>query len=91
MILRAKYIFRYRHCTCRCGSSVGYSGGHMSCSIRSFCDHAGVKPTINIHDTSSSVIIREGFLRKNIVAVSFFLKLCHTPIFLIHVHIFSIK
>ena len=34
---------------------------------------------------------REGFLRKNIVAVSFFSKMCYTPIFLIHVHIFSIK
>ena len=36
-------------------------------------------------------LTREGFLRKNIVAVSFFSKLRYTPIFLIHVHIFSIK
>ena len=37
------------------------------------------------------IITREGFLRKNIVAVSFFQNYCYTPIFLIHVHIFSIK
>ena len=39
----------------------------------------------------NSEITREGFLRKNIVAVSFFSKLCYTPVFLIHVHIFFIK
>ena len=43
------------------------------------------------HELETLVITREGFLRKNIVAVSFFSKLCYTPIFLIHVHIFSIK
>ena len=36
-------------------------------------------------------ITRKVFLRKNIVAVSLCSKLCHTPIFLIHVNIFSIK
>ena len=34
------------------------------------------------------ILTREGFLSKNIVAVSFFSKLCYTPI---HVHIFSIN
>ena len=38
-----------------------------------------------------AVKTREGFSRKNIVAVSFFSKLFYTPIFLIHVHVFSIK
>ena len=30
------------------------------------------------------ITTREGFFKKNIVAVSFFSKLCYTPIFLIY-------
>ena len=42
-----------------------------------------------LHFTKSLNVTREGFLRKNIVAVSFFQN--YTPVFLIHVHIFFVK
>ena len=35
---------------------------------------------------SNTDVTREGFLRKNIVAVSYFSKPCYTPIFLIYFH-----
>ena len=37
------------------------------------------------HDLQGKRSTREGFLRTNIVVVSFFSKLCYTPIFLIHI------
>ena len=40
---------------------------------------------------SNIMTTRKGFLRKNIVAVSFFSKLCCTPIFRIHILISSMN
>ena len=44
--------------------------------------------TVNVTNT---IITREGFLKKKHSYGFIFSKLCYTPIFLIHVHIFSIK
>ena len=63
-----------------------FHGAHTYCMVQLYSKQylKGPIPSISVvHFTSQT---REGFLRKNIVAVSFFFKTMLYPIFLIHIY-----